>query len=101
MTTLAPSRASVAAQAAPIPDAPPVTIATLPSTWPIAFSPFLRLNRLASSNGSTFIKPDRIIPQELSIPLSIHLPVQHDRRRLGEMAFAMRIVRRTHQHVIA
>src|SRR5437868_9318797 len=38
MTSLAPSRASVAAQAAPIPDAPPVTIATLPSTWPIASS---------------------------------------------------------------
>src|SRR5271169_5960049 len=36
ITILAPSRASVAAQAAPIPDAPPVTIATLPSTCPIA-----------------------------------------------------------------
>jgi NAD(P)-dependent dehydrogenase (short-subunit alcohol dehydrogenase family) len=32
MTTLAPSRARVAVHAAPIPDAPPVTIATLPST---------------------------------------------------------------------
>jgi hypothetical protein len=38
MTTLAPSRARVAAHAAPIPDAPPVTIATLPSTWPIVSS---------------------------------------------------------------
>jgi hypothetical protein len=32
ITTLAPSRAGIAAQAAPIPDAPPVTMATLPST---------------------------------------------------------------------
>src|SRR5215475_498269 len=31
MTTLAPARASVSAHAAPIPEAPPVTIATLPS----------------------------------------------------------------------
>ena len=38
MTTLARSRAKVIAQAAPIPDAPPVTIATLPSTWPIVSS---------------------------------------------------------------
>src|ERR1051326_5333041 len=33
--TSAPSRASSMAQAAPIPDAPPVTIATLPSTCPM------------------------------------------------------------------
>src|SRR5437660_12272880 len=36
--TFAPSRASVAAQAAPIPDAPPVTMATLSWTWPMTSS---------------------------------------------------------------
>src|SRR5215467_10846499 len=38
-TTLAPSRTSVVAQAAPIPDAPPVTIATCPSTCLIGVLP--------------------------------------------------------------
>ena len=37
-STLAREGAKVAAHAAPIPDAPPVTIATLPSTWPILSS---------------------------------------------------------------
>src|SRR5579863_2692560 len=38
MTTLAPSRASVSAHAAPIPDAAPVTIAIFPSTCPMTTS---------------------------------------------------------------
>src|SRR5437762_14073515 len=38
MTTAAPSRARVCTQASPIPDAPPVTSAIFPSTWPISAS---------------------------------------------------------------
>ena len=36
ISTDAPSRASVSEQASPMPEAPPVTTATLPETWPIA-----------------------------------------------------------------
>ncbi len=53
MTTLAPSRAKVAAHAAPIPDAPPVTIATLPSTWPIVSSPSVQPRYHACTISST------------------------------------------------
>src|SRR5665647_2487438 len=39
--TEAPSRASSSAHAAPIPDAPPVTNATLPSTCPVISTPVI------------------------------------------------------------
>src|SRR3954468_12582414 len=42
MTTVAPSRARVSTQASPIPDAPPVTSAIFPSTWPMFQLPFRR-----------------------------------------------------------
>src|ERR1700676_4156444 len=41
ITTVAPSRARVCTQASPIPEAPPVTNAIFPSTWPMS-PPVLR-----------------------------------------------------------
>ena len=54
-----------------------------------------------SSDWSTRIEPDGIVPQELALPLSVHLPIQHQRHRFGEVALTVRIVRGVHQHVIA
>src|SRR5205085_2834574 len=42
MTTAAPSRARVSTQASPIPEAPPVTSAIFPSTWPIRTTSYPR-----------------------------------------------------------
>src|SRR6516165_2545445 len=55
----------------------------------------------ASSDWGARIEPNCVVPEHLALPLAIHLPVQHERDGLGEMALAMRIVRRIHQHVIA
>src|SRR6516164_5273000 len=56
---------------------------------------------LASSDPSACVEADSVTPEERALPLGVHLPVQHERDGLGEMALAMRIVRRIHQHVIA
>src|SRR5438067_11252385 len=45
ITTVAPSRASVCTQASPIPDAPPVTSAIFPSTWPMRQLPLRRAEK--------------------------------------------------------
>ena len=54
-----------------------------------------------SSDWSTRIEPDGIVPQQLALPLTVHVPLHHERDRLGKVALAMRIIRRIHQYVIA
>ena len=46
----------------------------------------------ASSDWGARIEPNCVVPEHLALPLAIHLPVQHERDRLGEMALAMRII---------
>src|SRR5215471_9021088 len=62
---------------------------------------FLPGDHPVSTDWSARIEPNCVVPEQLALPLAIHLPVQHERDRLGEMALAMRIIRRIHQHEVA
>src|SRR5215472_14234796 len=62
---------------------------------------FLPDDHPVSADWSACIKADCVVPEELALPLAIHLPVQHERDRLGKMALAVRIVRGVHQHAVA
>src|SRR5215469_12970496 len=53
---------------------------------------FLPGDHPVSTDWSARIEPDCVVPEQLALPLAIHLPVQHARNRLGEMALAVRIV---------
>ena len=46
-----------------------------------------------SSYRRACIEADGVVPEELALPLRVHLPVQHERDRLWKVAFAMRICR--------
>ena len=52
----------VSAQAAPIPDAPPVTSAIFPSTWPIAHSPLIVIPAKAGTHRSAGELVDKWVP---------------------------------------
>src|ERR1700720_4247684 len=54
-----------------------------------------------SSDRRPCIKLDGVVPEELALPLRVHPPVHHQRDRVGEVAFAMWVIRGVHQHVIA
>src|SRR5689334_539822 len=42
-----------------------------------------------------------VVPEELALAPFGHVPGQHPLDRLGEVALAVRIVRRVHQHILA
>src|SRR3954469_25619580 len=47
------------------------------------------------------IEPHCVVPEELALARLGHLPVEHHAHRLGEMTFAVRVIRGIHQHVLA
>src|SRR5215469_5956226 len=78
-TTLAPSRASVVAQAAPIPEAPPVTIATFPSTCLISVLPSSCKYQLVIPGPSVPTLP--LIPTEQQLVNALRLSQQFAQAR--------------------
>src|SRR5690242_3434152 len=51
--------------------------------------------------AATRIKPHGIVPEQLAAALFGHLPGHDTINRLWKIAFAMRIVRAEHQHMLA
>src|SRR6476659_3933987 len=67
----------------------------------MTFLPIPPISYTASSNRRACIEADGIVPEELALPLRVHHPVQYERDGLWKVGFAMRIVRRIHQDMIA